>query len=90
MRLFEKKWFLAIMILVPNVLIALLQHGAVPGVSPIFILGAALGAATVVFLFFLVVQTLLVRSDVRKIKKKHFPPIALAAAYAIYYLIMLL
>lgn len=79
MHFYEKKWFLACAILIPNLVIGWLMNR----LNPAFALGAALGAATVVFLLYIICHTLMQRSRVARAWQV---PLALAGAYAIYYL----
>ena len=78
MHFYEKKWFLAAALIIPNLIVALILDRA----NPVFALGAGLGAATVVFLFYLICRTLLQQS---RMARDWQAPLALVGAYAIYY-----
>lgn len=79
MRIFAKKWVVALAILIPNAVVAIVRYHE----NYIFALGAAAGAATVVFLFYIVCRTLLQKT---RLKRDLVIPLALLSAYAIYYL----
>lgn len=81
MYFYEKKWFLALVLLIPNILVAWWMNRA----NLVFAMGAGLGAATVVFLFYLICRSLLNRS---RIARRWHMPLGIVCAYAIYYVYM--
>ena len=81
MYFYEKKWFLALVLLIPNMLVAWLMNPA----NPAFALGSGLGAATMVFLFYLICRSLLQRS---RLNKRWHMPLGVVCAYAVYYVYM--
>ena len=81
MKLFQKKWFVIALLIVPNIVVAFLQGHQ----NAMFAFGAAMGAATTVFLFYLIVKTLLVKT---KLRRELIVPISVVLSYAVYYALM--
>ncbi len=80
-KVFGNKWVIWALLIVPNIAVSLMANRH----NPIFALGAALGAATVVFLCFYICKTLLKRTN---LKSEWIIPLSIAGAYAIYYIYM--
>lgn len=78
MKIFQKKWFVIALLVVPNVVVAFLQYHQ----NAIFAFGSGMGAATTVFLFYLIVKTILVKT---KLRREWIVPISVVLSYALYY-----
>ena len=77
---------LAAAIVVPNVIAALIQY---KGMNLLYCLGAAAGNATLVFLFFLLAKTFLVRTRIRRSRRWMILPLSVLIAYGAYILCVL-
>ena len=71
----------ALLILLPNAIVAFLRYGA----DPIFATGAALGAATFVYVFYYLIRFLLQGKDAIQ---KYVDLLSIVGGYAAYYLLM--
>ena len=77
-KIFQNKWIILLLILVPNFIITYLTTQTVF----LYTLGAALGAATVVYLLYYACRALLSRT---KLKREWVVPASIICGYAIYY-----
>lgn len=80
-KVFGNKWVIWALLIVPNVVVSLILNHQ----NLMFALGAALGAATVVFLCFYICKTLLRKT---RLKPEWIIPLSIVGAYAIYYIYM--
>ena len=80
-KLLQNKRFILALIVVPNLIIAFLTNGN----NALYTLGAALGAATVVYLIYYASRILLSRTD---LNRDWIIPVSLACGYGIYYACM--